>query len=208
MSKYFESSTLLPRNDICVIDNEYLSEESSTYYFKSTGKIGIKYHFEDANNKVLYKCQYKTLSGNFNFNHPKTDRPLVKIKGKFHFLKPNDIYITRFKNGKEIDTVSCNIKVNIKWSSYRYIIEFYNKATEKNEIIEVDCLGKYKDCTIYYGLKKEKGIPICKFDSSKYFLGIDFKIDISPRVDTLFMLVVIEYVYHLMQTSKAAAAAS
>ena len=61
---------------------------------------------------------------------------------------------------------------------------------------------KCNDGIIYYRLKKEKGIPICKYSNSSKTYGIDYKIDISPRVDTFFfMLIAIEYIYHLTQTS-------
>jgi len=207
MSEGKENNQLipLPHNDICVIDEKYLSDENSIFYFKTIGKfLNYKFIFEDINHKLLYKCDYNGITGSIALNDPKTDRALLKMKNKIHLIKPNEIVISSFKNDKEISTVTCSYKSKITFSNSIYRITFFNKATEKEELIEVECNGTYSNCAIYYGKQKENGIKICTFESSKIFTGVDFKIEILPRIDSLFINCVIDHIYHLIQGKKAA----
>ncbi|ORX47375.1 hypothetical protein BCR36DRAFT_371858 [Piromyces finnis] len=179
--KLFEKTSL--PNNICVIDDKYISEETTTFYYRPIGNFMTDYHVEDANNNELYKHKYNSITGNSALLDPETDEKVFEFKSVGHLTKPSEIVITSMKDDKEIEKIT---------------------STEKNEIIEVKTVPLYKECFIYYGRKKENGILICKFSSSKFLFSFDFKIDIIPGVDTLFILLIIIQVFRSNQARNAA----
>jgi len=94
---------VIPNKDIYVVDSKSISETVSTFYFKSKGNFIMKFSYEDANNEKIYKCKYGNLSGNCSFRSPKTDKALYKMEGKFHFKKPNELFIHKIQNDKEVE---------------------------------------------------------------------------------------------------------
>ncbi|ORX47371.1 hypothetical protein BCR36DRAFT_371854 [Piromyces finnis] len=189
MPKDLEETPL--NSNICVIDDKYVSEEKTTYYYKSTGKVLLDFHIEDANNEMLYKHKTSSFTGKSTLCDPNSNKVLFKFKSKTHLLKPNEIIITSMKDDKEIQTITCNFNDKFSFKCHKYEIEFFNMATEKKELIEIRCSTSFKDCSIYYGRKKENGVLICQFSSSKSCFSYDFKIVIVPGVDTLFILLII-----------------
>ncbi|ORX47374.1 hypothetical protein BCR36DRAFT_97017 [Piromyces finnis] len=191
-------------NNIRVINDKYVYEKKTTFHYKP-GNFIFDFRVEDENNKMLYKHKYNGITGNSVLYDPKTDKKLFKFKVISHITKPNEIIITSMKDDKEMEKISCIQTVKPLFIKYKCEIEFFNKATKKNEIIEVRCPSFNKDCTVYYGREKENGILIGQF-SSKSFFGSDFKIDIMPGVDTLFILLIIIQVIRSVHARKVAAA--
>ncbi|ORX47373.1 hypothetical protein BCR36DRAFT_584878 [Piromyces finnis] len=187
MTQCFEEPPL--NNNICVIDDKYVSEEKTTFHYKSTGKVFIHFQVEDEKNIIWYKLS--GFTGERSLRDPKTNKVLFKFKSKTHLTKSNEIIITSMKDDKEIQTITCNSNVKSSLKCYICEIEFFNIATEKKELIEIQCSPLFNYCSIYYGRKKENGVLIGQFSSSKTLFNYDFKIDIAPGVDTLFILLLI-----------------
>ncbi|ORX47370.1 hypothetical protein BCR36DRAFT_584876 [Piromyces finnis] len=207
MTKDFEETSL--PNNICVIDNDYVSEEKTTYYYKATGKFLLEHTIEDVSNMPLYKYEYNVLKGKAKYLDPKTNNVLYKCKFKTHLTKPNELIISRMKNDKEVNSITCNFSSKFSLKEFKYEIEFFNMATEKNELLEIECSAFYKNCSIYYGKKKENGILICQFSTLKnFYYKANFKIDVIPGVDSLFILMIIIQIYQNIQGRKAAAASN
>ncbi|ORX84278.1 hypothetical protein BCR32DRAFT_291426 [Anaeromyces robustus] len=195
----------LPHREICAINHKYVSEDNTLYYLKSKGLIFYKYYIEDSKNQEIFNCKYGIFTG--SLEDPKTNKVLYKFNNKLHIGRPFELIISCFENDKEFNSIICKVKSKLAFLQFKYEVEFFNKALQKDEILEVNCSPQYKDCSIFYGRKDENGVLICKFDSSKFFTGVDFKIQISRKVDTIFILILVNAIYRLIQRQKSSHAA-
>ncbi|ORX84276.1 hypothetical protein BCR32DRAFT_326007 [Anaeromyces robustus] len=201
-----ETEAFLPHNEICVLDPKYVLKNDSIYYFKKKKSLSSKMMLEDADHKEIYKCTYNNYSAQGFLKDPNEDVSLFKFKNILHFMKPNELIISSIKNDKETKELTCNVKIKSSLKEFKYQIEFFNKASKKNEILDVYCSSDYKECGIYYGKRRENGILICRFDSSKFFTGIDFKIEIGPNIDTMFIIIIVNYIFRHIEGRRMAAA--
>ncbi|ORX47372.1 hypothetical protein BCR36DRAFT_371855 [Piromyces finnis] len=196
----FEETPL--NNNICVINDKYISEKKNTFHYKSKGKIFAHFQIEDANKKVLYKHKISNFTGKSTLCDPITKKVLFKFKSDIHLTnKPYEIIITSMKDDKEIQTITCNCSFKPSLKGYNCEYEFFNMATEKKELIELRCSTLFSKCSFYYGRKKENGVLICQINTLKSCLNCDYKIDIAPGVDTLFMLMIFIETLMIIQAS-------
>ncbi|ORX84279.1 hypothetical protein BCR32DRAFT_277261 [Anaeromyces robustus] len=191
--------TFLPiNNEICVIDNKFISQDNSIYYLKTKGKFSFKFYIEDVNNNKLFKSTYENFPKCGYLKDPENDKVLYKFKNIHHFTKANELIIECFENDRIMETIICNVMPNNSLTRHRFIINFYNKAIKKNECLEVDCSKNFKDCNVFYGKRKENGILICKFDSSHHLMGFNFKIEIAPKIDVMFIIILLNYIFRII----------
>jgi len=189
-----------PKNDIYVIDPKNINKKITTYYLNKHGFFKIKYYIQNSYNETIFKSTYSTSCNYGKLKNPKNDEVLYIFNNITHFLRPNELIISSFKNGRETVNDICKVRDNSIFTSLNYEIIFFNKATEKKELLQIEYSKKY--CRIYHG-----GVMICKFNFS-YSFTEDSKIEIAPNVDTLFILIIVIDIYRLVQRKMAAATAA
>jgi len=137
-----------------------------------------KSFIEDMNKKCLVKFDYSV--GFFN----------SKLK----------LFINENNNAIEM-----SIKSKITLQHLKYYLEFFNNASDENELLEIYFSGFKRDINIYYGKEKEGGKLICKAKKSS-LLYMDYLIEIAPGVDRVFILsVVLCFIKFLRKRGEAAA---
>ncbi|ORX84277.1 hypothetical protein BCR32DRAFT_307001 [Anaeromyces robustus] len=185
-------------NEICVIDNKFVSSNKSIYYLSSIN--GFDLSLKDSQYKLLYICSYNSFTKNGSLKDSQNNL-VYTFKNKIHFFKSPEIFINCYNENQEKKQINLKFASNsLILSGYNYTVEFYNKATESVETLEVNCSNKF-NCTIYH-----YGKLICKFNSPKT-INVDFKIEISPGVDTMFINILINSIYRYIQSLQIAAAA-
>ncbi|ORX84282.1 hypothetical protein BCR32DRAFT_131528 [Anaeromyces robustus] len=196
-------------NEICAIDSKYISEKKSTFYLISDGVLRKKFYIQDKNNKTIFKSSYKSFFNYGVLKDPNNDEIFFKYDNIHHFTKPNDLIINCLENGKEINpSIICSIKRKRSLKHFKYNVIFYNKATGNYELLEIICSPNYKNCSIYHGEKNNNGQLICKFNIIKNFMKFNFKIEIASKIDVMFMLILVNDIFYIIQGRKASAAAA
>jgi len=151
---------------------------------------GDDFTIKDINNIEYFKCKGKV----FTFHDKKTlydlyELPILNIQHKIFTLKRN-IKIYADKNDqKQLASISKKSIFSIK----KYIIEFYNQATEQTEYLEMKCDYFSFTCGIFYGKEKEGAPLICKvikrLDAKLLFTSQEnYYCQIAPGVDLAFMV--------------------
>jgi len=192
-----------PKNDIYVLDNKFISDKNAVYYMEGNRPVRSKFYIKDNKGKELYVCQYQLFSDG-NFKDSKGNN-ILSFKIKDHlFSKQSELNI---KYGENDQNICCMLTRRIAFGYFKFYVEFYNKATERNEILDVQIKFNFKNCNIYYGKQKENGQLICSF-SSPIKLKYNFKIEIAPNVDHLFINALVFNLVQLIRTKKAQGAAS
>eukprot|EP00833_Pecoramyces_ruminatium_P013321 jgi/Orpsp1_1/1187353/evm.model.d7180000057086.1 len=173
-----KNSVVPPEIDIIAFDKKFISQQSSIYFLKE-GKIITNdekiemFNCNDEINKVIvYNNNHLPL---FNVQCNALSYPIEKLT----------IYESNMN-----EKVIASLKIKRTFMKKKYVIEYFNKTNNKNEILNMECDGSYTSCEIYYGKKKEGGSMICKIVKLKTPSEKDFSIELAPKVDYLFMIAI------------------
>jgi len=194
MGKYsdelMEKTVTSPSNEIIIIDRDYISKEP-TYYTVNVRESSSTYEFEilDKDGKECYKCISKAISDTKLVCDSK-NQPLILIKEGATSIKllseKNDI--------KEI----AKIKFKNSTKAHKYALEYFNIATQKEEVLNLNCSNTYRTNGVFYGREKEGAPMICRIcktpKESIKNLKNQFTIEIAPNVDSLIMIVFALYI--------------
>jgi len=187
MGKYSDQlmskSVISPDKEIVIVDEDYISKEPTTIIFNIKENFSYEFEILDSNGKECYRTKAKSLSDT-RFVYDLKDKPLVSIKEGF----TTDKIFSEKKTKKEI----AKIKPKNSTKAHKYEIEYSNKATRKDEILNMNCSNSFTAIGIFNGREKEGATMVCrirrtseeKFLSSKY----QYTMEIAPNVDTLFMI--------------------
>jgi hypothetical protein len=187
-----ELSNVSLDHDVKINDSEYITKEKTFINLKSTVDVNSEYVVCDENNNDLFYCTKENIIKDSNGNH------LLNFKIKENFILKNNttlLICTGGENGKEekIEFIGRYFSKTLK-----YYIEC-NNQNGKKEVLDV-IYDDSKNLTIYYGKKKEGGIPICKIQKKNTFKNA-CKIDIAKGVDKLFLTVIILCIFNLKQST-------
>ena len=198
MGKYndelLKKTVTSPEKEIVIVDEEYISKEPVTYTIKTKEGFIIT----DSNGIECYKYKTKSFSDTFIIYDPK-EKPLLSIKMGF----TSKIFSEK-RTKKEIG----KIKPKNSTKAQKYEIVYTNKATGKEEILNLNCSSYFRTSGIFHGREKE-GAPLIgriirTVDNSFFNQNATYTIEIAPNVDILIMVALCVYV-SLKKTSEDAA---
>jgi len=181
-----------PKNDIVCTESRFISRKPVTLILReklfefSDDDFIIK----DTNNTEYFKCKEKIN----RFKEKKTiydlcETPILNIHHKILSLRK---YIKIYSDENEQRQLASIHKKSL-FSIKKYIIEFYNQATEQTEYLEMKCDYFSFTCGIFYGKEKEGAPLICKvikrLDAKLLFTSQEnYYCQIAPGVDLAFMV--------------------
>eukprot|EP00833_Pecoramyces_ruminatium_P000747 jgi/Orpsp1_1/1174779/evm.model.c7180000051389.1 len=184
-----------PPNDILFNNPEFIFLQPVTLFLEQfleepkTSKYD--YIITDKNNIEYFKCmkitKHKTVIYDIN------EKPLANIQIKTLPLQIN-IY-----EGDGDEKVLATYATKGSTVAEKCEFHYYNKATEKNECLDMNCDKFYCSCGIFYGTEKEGAPMICKFkeimDSNSFmtYLNKKYVIDISAKVDNIVIIAIAIY---------------
>jgi len=157
MGKYSDQlmskSVISPDKEIVIVDEDYISKEPTNFVINV--KEGFSYDFEilDNNGKECYRTKSKSLSDTRTIYDLK-DKPMVSMKEGF----TTDKIFSEKKIKKEI----AKIKPKNSTKANKYEIEYLNKASRKNEILNLNCSSSFTTAGIFNGREKEGATMICR----------------------------------------------
>jgi len=193
MGKYSDEllnkSVTSPEKEVVIVDEEYISKESVTLTINAKEGFSQEFVIMDSNGKECYKFKTKSFSDTFTICDPK-EKPLLSIKMGFS----SDKIFSEKRTKKEIG----KIKPKNSTKAHKYEIEYTNKATRKEEILNLNCSSNYRTSGVFHGREKEGAPLISRFsrEINNSFLSSKstFTIEIAPNVDILIMVALCVYV--------------
>jgi len=191
---YSKDEVSAPKNEIVAIDSKFVQKESVTLVLKeklfsmSMDDFSIK----DTNGVAYFKCEGKAFSVRPKKIVYDTDKnPLFNIQHKLLAFKPTAKIYTGTDDSNQIAKISLKKVISVK----KYIVEFHNKATGKDECIEMKCDTMGYSCGIFYGKEKE-GAPMIgkvfqKLDAKTALTGAqNYFLQVAPGVDLSFLVAI------------------
>jgi len=184
---YSKDEVSAPKNEIVAIDSKFVQKESVTLVLKeklfsmSMDDFSIK----DTNGVAYFKCEGKAFSVRPKKIVYDTDKnPLFNIQHKLLAFKPTAKIYTGTDDSNQIAKISLKKVISVK----KYIVEFHNKATGKDECIEMKCDTMGYSCGIFYGKEKEGAPMISKITRKINASSIlspegNYYVEIAPGVD-------------------------
>jgi len=207
MGKYsdelLKKTVTSPEKEIVIVDEDYISKEPTTYTINV--KEGFSRHITimDSDGKECYQYKTKSLSDTFTICDTK-EKPLISIKMGF----TTDRIYSEKRIKKEIGT----IKGKNSTKAHKVVIEYTNKATKKEEVLNLNCSSNYRTSGVFHGREKEGAPMICRFNrefkSSFLDSESNFTIEIAPNVDTLIMITLCVYIILKKSNDEAAVLAA
>ncbi|ORX86184.1 hypothetical protein BCR32DRAFT_325072 [Anaeromyces robustus] len=176
-----------PDHEISVFDKKFISQQYNTYTIKE-GQ-----HVIDNKGAALFDCIYEDNKVTVNDNSGKT---IFNVRYN-EIVYPIEKLTIYPENTDSKSLITFNLKRT--FLSKKYIIDFFNQATQMNETIEMNCHSSFSNFDIYAGRKKDNSPLICKITKIKtqVLTGEDFIIEMAPNVDTLFMIAIGICVYKI-----------
>jgi len=183
-----------PKNDICATEQRFIFRQPLTLILRE--KIfsfsGDDFSIKDANNVEYFKCKGKA----FNIRDKKIlydlyQKPILNIQHKILTLKRNIKIYAEDKTEKIYATINKKSFISVK----KFIVEFYNQATEKTEYLDLKCDFFSYTCGIFYGHEKEGAPMVAKvtknFDCKLVFTSQEnYYLQIAPGVDAALMVAI------------------
>jgi len=183
-----------PKNDIVVVDPRFVFRMPVTLILRE--KIfcfsGDDFSIKDLNDVEYFRCKGKALSiRDKKVLYDLYQKPILNIQHKIFTMKGNiKIYADNEEN-KILATVNKKSFISVK----KYIVEFYNQATGKNEYFDMKCDFFSFTCGIFYGHEKEGAPMVCKvtkkLDVKLVFTTQEnYYVQIAPGVDAALMVAI------------------
>ncbi|OUM62308.1 hypothetical protein PIROE2DRAFT_44426 [Piromyces sp. E2] len=194
LKTYSDDPIQPPKNDIVGIEPRFVFRNPLTLILRE--KIfsfsGDDFSIKDINNVEYFRCKGKALSiRDKKILYDLYQKPILNIQHKILTLKGNIKIYAEDKQDKILATINKKSFISVK----KYIIEFYNQATEKTEYLDMKCDFFSYSCGIYYGHEKEGAPLICKI-TKKIDMKLVFTtqenyfVQIAPGVDAALMMAI------------------
>jgi uncharacterized protein YxjI len=148
----------LPKNKIVITDERFCFDE--TIVFKLNEKFWSISHddftIKDINGVKYFKCEGKFLSlRDRKILYDLYNQPILNMLDKLFSLRGKmNIY-----EGDSQEKSLLQVKPKSPIFNKKFTINFFNKKTNQNELIEMHCDFLAFKCEIYYG-KKNEGAPM------------------------------------------------
>ncbi|ORX63922.1 DUF567-domain-containing protein [Anaeromyces robustus] len=181
-----------PSNKIIITDERFCLQKPETFVLKekffslSSDDFSIK----DVNGVKYFKCLGKAFSiQEKKVLYDLNNEPILNIREKVISLRGKmNIY-----EGKTENKVLLTIKPKSPIFNRQILVNFYNKATGKDEIFEIKCDLFDFGCDIYYGKKKNGAPLICsihsKIDAKSIITSSDhYYVTVAANVDIAAMI--------------------
>jgi len=190
MGKYSEElmnkKIISPDNEINIIDEEYVSKVPTIYSINL--KEDTTFIISDSNGKICYKFTYKSISDTITICDAK-DKPLITIKKGLSSVK-----ILAEEGKKEF----AKLKFKNSTKGHKFLMEYINKATEKEEVLNLNCSSNYRTSGVFYGREKENAPMISRICRLSNDINLNKKfnytIEIAPNVDNLIIIALSVYI--------------
>jgi len=169
-----------PNTEISLIGEKHVLLKPSTYTLE-------KNEITNSAGDLCYKINEKT----FSLKKAKVisvvnNNPLLIVKNGSSSC---DLEIFSGTNDKKV--LASIVKGKSYTDAEKYTVTYFNQASEKEEIIAMNCATSYRSCGIFNGVEEESASLVCRINESKVksFFGSKskFSIEIASGVDGLFM---------------------
>ncbi|KAG4083908.1 hypothetical protein H8356DRAFT_1746596 [Neocallimastix lanati (nom. inval.)] len=170
-----------PGTDIFVNDNKYISPKPTVMSLEEKqGFLKNNFIIKDRNGIECFKCEKgKTITSS------KNGEPLLILK------EGNLSSYMKIVGGNNKNKVIATINTKDSVAEEKYKVTYFNQASEREEILEMNCDATYRSCGIFYGKENEGAPLICKIiemKSKSFFSNkTNYTIEIASGVDNLFM---------------------
>jgi len=174
-----------PKNDICALEGFTFKQamnlllidnpETNDCDFKFVGVDGIDY----------FKCNKGDA---FRVVHDNNNTPLFNFREKLFSSK------TKIYKGKDDKDILATITPKNSTVAIKFSVEFFNQATEKTEILDMNCDGFYGSCGIFQGKEKEGSPMVAKIveimDANSFLLETEsrYSIEMAANVDNALII--------------------
>jgi len=190
MNKFVDVPLSSPKNNIVAIEDRFVFQQPITLLLreKVMSISGDDYTIKDINDVSYFKCSGKT----FNLKDKKilsdiNGKPLLNIKNNKIISLKKKMYIYA---GEDDTKTLAVIRPNSALIIRKCSVEFFNKATGKNEelIMKTDLLGN--SCGIFYGENEKLICNIHRKINAKLalFAKDTYYVEIASGVDVALML--------------------
>ncbi|ORX84150.1 DUF567-domain-containing protein [Anaeromyces robustus] len=188
---YTAKTVSKPKNEIAVVNKKFVLPQSVTLVLREKifSLSGDDFSIKDINGVEYLRCKGKALSiRNKKILYDVDQTPLLNIQKALMSLKGN----VKIYAGDSDEKVLATIGQSGVFAVKKYVVEFFNEATGKNESFDMKCDYLSYTCAIFYGHEKE-GAPVVakvtkKLDKKTLFTGMqNYFVEIAPGVDIALM---------------------
>jgi len=191
---YADMAISSPKNEIAVVDPRFVFRTPVTLILRE--KIfsfsGDDFSIKDVNDVEYFRCKGKAFSiRDKKILYDLYQKPILNIQHKIFTMKGNIKIYADNEDTKVLATINKKSFISVK----KYIVEFYNQATERNEYFDMKCDFFSFTCGIFYGHEKEGAPMVCKItkklDAKLVFTTQEnYYVQIAPGVDAALMVAI------------------
>ena len=176
-----------PKYDISVLEGFTFKQSMSLLLIDNPETKDCECKFVGVDGVEYFKCKKGDSS---RVVYDANNQPLFNFREKLFSSK------TKVYKGKDDSEIMATISPKNSTVAIKFSVEFTNQATERSEVLDINCDGFYGSCGIFQGKEKEGSPMVAKIveimDANSFLTETEsrYSIEMAPNVDNALIIAI------------------